>query len=351
MKRLTTGVAIAIAVSATSGCGWLFGRDGYFRDKQDDYQRAQAVSPLKVPEGLNARPMEDMYAVPPGVVAAAGTAGYEVPRPSAMAAENTDKSVRIHKMGDEQWVLVDYSPSQVWPRLKQFLSDNRIELEREDVINGTLDTRWLLSESDAVRRERFRVRIEQGVQPNSSELHVLQAQSSKGDDIYGWPAKSDNQGRERWMLDELANYLASGSGQPSVSLLAQGISTASKVSLVPGPEGRSVIRLELPYERAWASLGLALERSKFKVKDLDRSSGVYFANYRPDLKEGEEEPGFFYRMFNWWGDKNPLEGTYRLDVKDHGKWVEISLKLTDDSEKLTNERNEDVLTLIKSNLS
>ncbi len=351
MKRLGRGIVLTTAVTSTAGCGWLFGPEGYFRDKEDDYLRAQVVAPIKVPAGMSAKPLEDMYAVPPGVTASgSGATEFEVPRPAAIVSDTQEKTVRIHKMGDQQWVLVDYAPSQVWPRLKQFLADNRIGLEREDAVNGTLETSWLVSDGDSARRERFRLRIEQGVQVDSAEVHVLEQQSARGDEDYSWPAKSESESRERWMLDELANYLASSAGQPSVSLLAQGISTASKVSLVPGVEGYQVIRLELPYERAWASLGLALERGKFKVKDMDRSKGVYFVDYRPDLPEGQEEPGFFSRMLDWRDDDNSLEGAYRLDVKDHGNWVEIALKLNGDDE-LSHERNEDVLRLIKSHLS
>ena len=70
----------------------------------------------------------------------------------------------------------------------------------------------------------------------------------------------------------------------------------NKVYLVRDASGQPVIDLRLPFDRAWASLGRALERANLAVRDLDRSTGVYFVNYEPRRdkpKEGEEaaEPG------------------------------------------------------------
>lgn len=354
MKKIVSWLALGAALSTAQGCGWLIGPDGYFRDKQDDYLGAREVAPLKIPDGMNARQLEDIYPVPPAAGTDIRPSSFEVPRPSAISSETTEKSVRIHKMGEQQWVLVDYAPAQVWPRLKQFLVDNQIGLEREDAVNGVMETSWLVRETDEKGRERFRLTVEQGVQSGSAELHVLQARALRTDNGSGWPATSDSAARERWMLDELANYLAQDDGKASVSLLAQGISTASKVSMATGGNGRPVIRLQLPYDRAWASLGMALERSKFQVVDLDRSTGHYFVDYRPDLAPGEkpEEQGMFSRLFGGWGsDDESLEGKYQLKMQDHGAWVEISLAAPEGADPLSPERTEEVLLLIKGNLS
>ncbi|MEQ4505644.1 hypothetical protein, partial [Pseudomonas sp.] len=36
MKRLAGLSALALIISSTSGCGWLWGEDGYFRDRGSD---------------------------------------------------------------------------------------------------------------------------------------------------------------------------------------------------------------------------------------------------------------------------------------------------------------------------
>ena len=58
----------------------------------------------------------------------------------------------------------------------------------------------------------------------------------------------------------------------------------------------------LPFERAWASLGRALPRAEFNVRDLDRSAGVYFVRYVDPKQAGKDEPNFFSKLFG--GEKD-----------------------------------------------
>ena len=60
-------------------------------------------------------------------------------------------------------------------------------------------------------------------------------------------------------------------------------------------EGRPYLALYLPFDRAWASLGLALKKASFKVTDLNRSTGVYYVHAIPKAKK-EKKRGFFKRM-------------------------------------------------------
>ena len=43
MKRLAGFSALALIVSSTSGCGWLWGENGYFRDRGSDYLEARQM--------------------------------------------------------------------------------------------------------------------------------------------------------------------------------------------------------------------------------------------------------------------------------------------------------------------
>jgi outer membrane protein assembly factor BamC len=156
-----------------------------------------------------------------------------------------------------------------------------------------------------------------------------------------------------------------------VSLLAQGISTVNKVYLVRDASGEPVIDLRLPFDRAWASLGRALERANLSVKDLDRSAGVYFVKYEtrkqraeegeagvePDpgaAPEEEEKKGFLSRLNPWGGDdedENPAIGhSYRVEMRGVDQGVVIGVR-RDDGEDFEEGEAEFVLGLIKAHLS
>jgi uncharacterized lipoprotein len=142
---------------------------------------------------------------------------FEVPRPQPIQGNPEDKVVRIQKLGEQQWILLDEAPAESWPRVRNFLISNQIGIEREDAGTGQMETGWLSFKSDATRREKYRFRVEQGVQRASSEIYVLQMGYEKepGEDAATpeWPAASMDPERETWMIKELANYLASTSGR------------------------------------------------------------------------------------------------------------------------------------------
>ena len=52
MKRLAGLSALAVIISSTSGCGWLWGQDGYFRDRGSDYLEARQTPPMQLPPGV-----------------------------------------------------------------------------------------------------------------------------------------------------------------------------------------------------------------------------------------------------------------------------------------------------------
>ena len=63
-------------------------------------------------------------------------------------------------------------------------------------------------------------------------------------------------------------------------------------------DGRPVVQIAEPFDRAWRRVGLALDRTGFTVEDRDRSAGTYFVRYvtpNPDKKE----PGLFAKMLSF----------------------------------------------------
>ena len=55
MKRLAGFSALALIVSSTSGCGWLWGENGYFRDRGSDYLEARQTAPMQLPADVQAK--------------------------------------------------------------------------------------------------------------------------------------------------------------------------------------------------------------------------------------------------------------------------------------------------------
>ena len=370
--RRSMGLGFLCALAALGGCNWLTGEQGVFRDRGDEYRKARAIPPMTVPEGKKSAAIEALYAIPVDRTDVLLGKSFDVPRPAPLAADPEQNVVKIQKLGDSQWILLDGAPGAVWPRVRAFLITNHIGIEREDAAHGLIETAWLAFKSDASKRERYRFRLEQGVQHNATEVYVTQAGYTRpeGEDVAApeWAEHSMDAERETFMVKELAGYLADSGEEVAVSLLAQGISTTNKVYIVRDAAGQPAIDLRLPFERAWASLGRALPRAEFKIKDLDRSTGVYFVTYEPGSreetkKEGDdkepgidkkedEKGGFFSGLFSWWGDDDsPAKGrSYRVEMKESQEGVTIGV-IRDDSSKFEEGELEFVLGLIKANLA
>ncbi len=361
-----------------SGCGWLAGEKGYFRDRGDDYRKARTIPAMKAPDGAKPPAVEPLYPIPVERTDALLGKEFEVPRPAPLLADPEQGVVRIQKLGEQQWILLDGAPGEIWPRLRAFLISNQIGIDKEDAPNGLVETGWLQLKGSADRREKYRYRVDQGVQRNTTEVYVTQmgythlpGEEAKAPE---WKDTSMSAEREAWMVKELATYLADTTQQASVSLLAQGISTANKVYIVRGADETPIIDLRLPFERAWASLGRSLPRGGFTVQDLDRSAGIYYVKFEPaekkdeaEVGEGEVEvekadkpkssgKGFFKRMFSWWGsddedEDNPAMGrAYRLQMREAPEGVTIEVR-REDGTPFEEGENEFLLGVIKGHLA
>jgi outer membrane protein assembly factor BamC len=332
-------------VLSLGGCGYLFGDDGVFRDRSGDYRQAEAPPRIRLPQGLESESIAEIYAVPE--VTAEPTLGTEdrVPRPDPLVAASADQLVRIQRLGEDSWVLVAIAPGQLWPQLRSFMSAANITIARMDARAGIIESNYL--ELQGIERPaRFRFRVERGVQRGNSELHVLQ--QYQGTDA-AWPARSDDLELEGEMLRGIAQYIANSADTAPVSMMAeQSISAQARVAVREDADGRPYIELELPFDRAWASLARSLERSGFEITDRNRSTGNYYVTY---VGETDEDKGGW---FSWLGgdEDHPAVGIPMLVTLEERTpaLMHIDLRPEQDDSPLRERDREALLVLIKGNI-
>src|SRR5690606_21510054 len=156
MKPVLNALTLMMVGVGLSGCGYLFGEDGYFRDRGSDYQTATIEPRMTVPPELQSKPIGDLLPVP-GEVRAGSTGKYKVPRPQGMATGIEYSEYSMQQNGGERWLLAQHGTSAMWPRVRQFLNDYRVPVARESATLGELETGWLGFDVDAdpplVRRQ------------------------------------------------------------------------------------------------------------------------------------------------------------------------------------------------------
>ncbi|NQX89020.1 MAG: outer membrane protein assembly factor BamC [Halioglobus sp.] len=340
--------AVLLAIMlVSSACGYLTGDEGVFRDRSEDYKKAPDLPALSVPPGVSSVPIRDIYPIPEVDDIYLEPGEFAVPRPVPLAAGAGQELVRIQKLGDERWILIGLAPGQLWPQVRNFISASGMQVARADARGGLMETNWLTVQGEPLP-SRFRFRMEQGVQRGTSELHILQMDQSNWDG--GWPSKSDDLQLEAQLIQSVAQYLADSADSAPVSLVAeQGMSAGGKIALRESEQGDSFLRLELPYDRAWASLGRALEKSYFDIADRDRSSGIYYVRFLG--RDGEDEPGWWSKLWQS-DDAPPSDRVYLVSVTALPEQaVRIDLTPQDRGAFLDDRDRQEMLTAIKGNIN
>ena len=219
MKRMAGLSALALIISSTSGCGWIWGPEGYFRDRGSDYLQAQQTAPMQLPPDVQtAKRLDPLLPIPRNVADDNVKGEYEVPRPQPLSAIADASDYTLQKSGDSRWVMAQHPPAEVWPVAVQFFQDNGFRLDQQRPQTGEFTTGWQRSDelSAAVAKRlssagvaadsetRVRVRIEPGVQRNTSEVYVVSAERPAGSTAdVEFTNRSVNTGLDAALVDDM----------------------------------------------------------------------------------------------------------------------------------------------------
>ncbi len=300
-------------------CSSLTDDDGIFRDRKKDYKKAEMTSRMVVPEDLDDQAIIDFHVIPEISPYAEEESFEKVPLPTDMIGQS-DAAVKIQKMGDVQWILLQIPASRVWPRLKEFISLQEMAITLENSSAGIIEA----TKPDGV----YRFQLGQGFQRNTSELSIrflFSSADSKG----FWPEASSDVAKEYEMVETIAQFFADVSDKPAYSFAAQGISAQKQLLIETSENGTKSLLLNVSKQRALVAIRLGLESADFTIDDFDSAKNGFKVQYTPQLAE-DDQPGFFMSLFfkrkpfdkdvEYAGNKyvftvDEQKGLYRVTVK------------------------------------
>ncbi len=346
IRKTITPAAATVITSALllslTGCGML---GSVIEQDRVDYKGAKKASKLDVPPDLTQLEKDNRYSIPEKTgIASAST--YQQPRAAgavgaplvaggpAVGPVNSD-TMRIERAGNQRWLVVNQTPEQLWPKLKQFWSDNGFALATESATTGTMETEWAENRAkipqDIIRRslgkvfdslygtgerDRFRTRLER-TPTGATEIYIShrgaeEVLAGPQKEIPTWTVRPNDPGLEAQFL---AKLMASLAGVPEAKPAAAAAAVAAVPEAAPNAKLQGdTVEVNEGFDRAWRRVGLALDRVGFTVEDRDRVQGVYFVRYvDPDLAAKE---GFLKKLFSFGGDDKAKEAQrYRVAVK------------------------------------
>jgi outer membrane protein assembly factor BamC len=326
------------------GCSWID-----LNEHDNRYLQASETQVIVVPEKLSSARIGQLYPIPQVSGDISFQSSTEVPRPQPISANTFEQLVKIQRIDNKRWILVNNSPSELWPRVRNILNKNGIATNKADGSEGIIETSWLSYNSDQENEHRFRLSISPGVQLNSTEISVLhQEKLLENQSQTNWPQLSNSDEKESDMISFLANQLVAQPDYASVSLLAQDIGGVSKVKIINPEIADPYILVKLSYDRTWASVNYSASRGGFSLIDQDSDKGLLLVNYRDELLE-EKTSGFS----NWFGkndEEDLMKANYRILVQQVESSVEVRV-VSLEGDSINKEQALKLLNIFRSNMS
>jgi len=343
------------AVSVIAACSWtLAGCESFGGNssmgKRIDYKSTSTAPALEIPPDLDTPRFDDRYAAPTTASAVAAQQSGGRAKQTDLLPQNPD--ARIVRAGTERWLVVKSAPEQAWGTARQFWTDLGFVVAVEQPAIGVMETDWAENRAeipnDPVRnligkyidifyttykRDKFRTRIERGVEPGTVEIYIShrgmeQVPTTKIDGgspaAFAWAVLPPNPNLEAEMLGRM--MLRFGALQPAVATAlattappAPGQPTAGdKARLERAADGTAKLVVDDAFDQAWRRVGLALDRTGFTVVDRDRTGGLYYVRYAdPDADATKaREAGWLDKLMFWKTDEKDRPEQYRIKVAE-----------------------------------
>jgi outer membrane protein assembly factor BamC len=333
---------------AASGCGIT-------ESKKIDYKSAAKLPTLEVPPDLVAPSTDNRYAIPETEGAGAATlSAYSQERRAEPSGVQTllpaqDKA-RVERAGSQRWLVVQATPQEVWPVIKNFWQETGFIVNLESPETGVLETDWAENRAnipqDVIRRtlgkvldglystaerDKFRTRIEQG--SGGTEIYIshrgmMEVYATEGRDKTVWQPRPADPELEAEMLRRLMLRFGVQEARAEALLAKQ---QTPELARIVKEAGVQTLEMDENFDRAWRRVGLALDRVGFAVEDRDRSKGVYFVRYiDPGIDNASKrDDGVLSRLAFWRSKQDQTSPQLQIVVSEAGAKSRVNVSGAD----------------------
>lgn len=300
-KHAPRVLTVSMILAGLSGCG-TFG--SMLEPDRIDYKSAAKGRALEVPPDLTQLQRDNRYTIPSANRGTATASGYTLQqgtRPAAtVVAPKAVEDMRIERAGNQRWLVINRSPEELWPQIKDFWQDSGFLIQLDAPQAGVMETDWAENRAkipqDFIRntlgkvldslystgeRDKFRTRLERG--PNGT-TEVYLSHRGMVEELVGnakentvWTPRPADPELEAEFLSRLMARLGADATQAKAEV-ANTASQPARSKLVKNSSG-GYVEVDESFERAWRRVGLALDRVGFTVEDRDRGAGMYFVRY------------------------------------------------------------------------
>ncbi|MBB3211252.1 outer membrane protein assembly factor BamC [Herbaspirillum sp. Sphag1AN] len=368
---------IALALITLAGCSSV---NNMLEGDRIDYKSADKVQTprLEVPPDLTQLQRDNRYALPDAAKGVATASSFNQQQAAAApsnepaaVAPASKGDIRIERDGTQRWLVVNKSPEQLWPEIKDFWQDSGFLINVESPDTGVMETDWAENRAkipqDFIRntlgkvfdslystgeRDKFRTRLERGANGTTeifiSHRGAVEVLTGQSKETSVWTTRPSDPGLEAEFLSRLMVRLGAEQ-EKAKAAVASAPAVQARSHLLKTANG-STVQVDESFDRAWRRVGLALDRVGFTVEDRDRTKGIYFVRYvdqNTDAK-AKDDRGFFARVFTT-KDKDKQAARYQILVKPSGDNSMIIVQNNDGKQEVS-EAADSILGLLNDQL-
>lgn len=342
---------VCLAAVSIAGCQTIE------QKRKIDYRNTRTLPPLEIPPDLSSLPDREHPAAQGGTATAtySGMSRDDKTAPAAGTGQTVlpqFSGIRLARDGQARWLVVSAEPQALWNPVREFLLNSGLLIAEENPTTGVIETdwaenrakvgtagqkllaKWLSGLYSTGLRDRYRVRLERGTAPGTTEIYLshqgmqeeaVNDNASSGPTGSYWKPRPSDPELETVMLQRLVAHLG---GQETVAKALP--STKPSPAEEPAPANATLTRdgdgvslsLQDSLDRAWRRVGLSLDRIGFTVEDRDRSKGIYYVRYIDPEAQGKGK-GTFSRWFG--GDDKQPPNQYQVHLKPAESGTEVEV--------------------------
>ena len=256
MKKLLTILFL------TTSCSYISGPEGLFPPTKNAFLKEKVEEDMLLPNDLDTIMIENHYPIEIGETL---SNDEKVPKPRQIFASSGNSSVQLRRLGELMWIYVETLPSTSWPITKSYWNTSSYETISANPQSGEIIINF--DEGSFLN-----MKIEHGIKEASTEIFLTQIDKSSNEII-------SNPDLIQSELSSLVSYFADTVDQfTGTSLAAQNLNDLKKTRIFV-ENGRTVIELDLNFDRAWSSVTKAMDAAEIFANDKDRSNGIFYVSY------------------------------------------------------------------------
>tara|TARA_B110000003_G_scaffold11518_2_gene11625 strand:+ start:12887 stop:14239 length:1353 start_codon:yes stop_codon:yes gene_type:complete len=349
---------------------------------QPDYVASSRAKKLDVPPDLSDMESNVEYGVPGEAVSYknyedAKKVGYT----EVKVLENPE-GMEIVKSGNLRWLVVNEEPEKLWPHLETFWQELGFGIKVLNKRTGVMETEWIKSSklkfenkkglasrfdawldglSNLADRRKFRTRIENGINENTSEIYISQRSvvgmddearerikrmkdGSYSTDIYKiqeYIPDSEEEAKE--ITEKLQTEMNMDEYEINAEILRRlmtklGMTDFDAKKVLANPKEKknatlvennrgNYLLLNDPYDRSWRRLSLALDIIGFITEDKNRSEGIFYVKYKDLELDGpkKRKKGLIDKLAFWEDDDEEEERRRKEDEENLNNSGEVKV--------------------------